>query len=75
MRDIKNPFLGIFFSFFIIIFFNGKKYLREMVSSPLELSPCVLKVMNHYQSEENHIVIIYRDQIMCCDLGQCAVLK
>jgi len=59
MRDRGNPFLGIVFSCFIIIFFNSKKYLREMINSPLELSPCVLKVMHHYQPEENHTVIIY----------------
>lgn len=55
MRSKENPFLGMFF-----FFFNSKKYLRKMINSSLELSPCVLKVMNCYQSEEQYCDKILR---------------
>ena len=36
----------------LFFFYNSKKYVREMINSSLELSPCVLKVMNCYPSAE-----------------------
>ena len=56
MKGRENPFLVMFFFFF----FNSKKYLREMINSSLELSPCVLIVMNCYQSEEQYCDKILR---------------